>query len=128
MRSGRLLVEEEPNALMEKYNAALLKDVVLKLCLEDESGKPIKSIAPYERERNEGCMNVPSQKNYARRSNQSKSNKQAESAITVSFKPKSDEVFPELFHEKVAAEESNSFLKFQAIFIRNILLLLRNPT
>ena len=36
MRNGRLVVEDSPTNLLERYNTALLEDIVLKLCLRDE--------------------------------------------------------------------------------------------
>ena len=36
MRNGRLVVEDSPAKLLEKFCCTLLEDIVLKLCLRDE--------------------------------------------------------------------------------------------
>ncbi len=38
MRSGRLLAEKSPEALLQEYNTNLLEDIVLKLCKNDTMG------------------------------------------------------------------------------------------
>ncbi|ODM96686.1 ABC transporter G family member 20 [Orchesella cincta] len=38
MRSGRLLAEKSPDALLQEYNTNLLEDIVLKLCKNDTMG------------------------------------------------------------------------------------------
>lgn len=37
MRSGRLLVEESPQSLLNNYRVSSLEDVFLKLCIKDEA-------------------------------------------------------------------------------------------
>ena len=39
MRNGRLLGEDSPKNLMNKYNTYILEDIVIQLCLQDTSSK-----------------------------------------------------------------------------------------
>lgn len=43
MRGGRLLAEDSPELLMKKHNATLLEDIVLKLCLQDNTDEDAES-------------------------------------------------------------------------------------
>lgn len=40
MRNGKLLAEDSPTNLMNKYNTSILEEIVVQLCLRDEAKQP----------------------------------------------------------------------------------------
>lgn len=58
MRHGRLLAEDSPAKLLIQYNASLLDDIVLKLCLKDESGEPDDDGALLKRRRSSRLLSL----------------------------------------------------------------------
>jgi len=59
MRNGKLLAEDSPTVLMNRYNTYILEDIVVQLCLRDESttgGSGVPSPSPNESTKVSGGM------------------------------------------------------------------------
>jgi hypothetical protein len=122
MRNGRLLVENSPNCLLQEYNATLLEEIVLQICLKDENVS----------RKDQTLINCSLIEN-----NQiiksSKAKEQRERVLGISYKLTTDDNL-KLKAAKTPKEDvryyrtSNWLIKCRALFIRNLLILLRNPT
>jgi len=146
MRNGRLLMEKSPSVLLREYDTDLLEDIVLKLCLKDEreqrGGSSASDDDQFQRVYNNNA--TPSQRNHRPfeflHHNKNTNEKvitsdEDNNVIGLKFTERCGDFYDEeqkdqdkvIHSKKTRFQKVNAFQKIFALFMRNLLLLSRNP-
>jgi len=126
MRNGRLLTEKSPTLLLKEHDSTLLEKIILTLCMKDESLS-----SPHSVDKNhynpESDFKFSEEKFKDHKVND-------EPVVCLSYRQNyQDEEDTNVSHVATSFRENhkdklrNWYLKCKAVFIRNFLILFRNP-